>query len=186
VTNFVRIANETGVIDAWGEIPLSQIALQARPNMTVLECSQDTVQREVVDNRTVIILDLAWLKNALRALVDSKVQSARSNIITDIAGQSQIYEKKEAEARLWIDGDDVANPSKYPFMIAESVALNVPVSDVKDSIIDRVNSITPIMAELEAKRVAAKIAISNSQSIQDAIAASLIDLDFISASAVGI
>jgi hypothetical protein len=179
VTNFVRIVNATGVIDGWGDIPTNQIPLQARSGMTVLECSQDTVQRDVVDNRTVISVDLAWVKNSLRALVDSNVQSARSNLITDIAGQSQVYEKKEAEARAWVAGDETANPDKYPFMIAEASALNVSVSDVRDSIIAKVNAVTPVMAELEAKRLAAKVAISNADSISEAIASSLIDLDLI-------
>lgn len=177
MTHFVRLINASGVIDAWGDIPTSQIHLQARVDMTVLECAQDTVQREVVDNRTVLFVDLAWLKNALRALVDSNVQSARSNVITDIAGQSQIYEKKEAEARLWVDGDELDHPEKYPFMIAEASALGVSVSDVRDSIIQRANIVTPIMAELEAKRILAKVSISNSETISDAIAASIIDFN---------
>lgn len=181
MTNFVRIVNSTGAIDGWGDIPASQIPLQAQDGMTILECSQDTVEKQVVDGRTLISVDLDWLKQSLRALVDSNVSTFRSQFITNIAGQDQIYAKKEAEAEAWSDGDDVANPEKYPFMIAEAEALGVSVSIVRQSITEKVRQIAPIMAMIEAQRVSAKSAILNSQSISQAIAASLIDFDLIMA-----
>lgn len=178
MTNFVRIVNATGVIDGWGSIPATQIPLQARDGMTVLECSEDTVQRDIVDNRTVITVGLAWLKEALRSLVDSNAQSIRSVFITDIAGQSQIYEKKSVEAAMWFAGDETQNPDKYPFMIAEAAALDISIADLAAQIKSRVSYLTPIMAEIEAKRISAKSRISDSQTIQQAIAASQIDFDY--------
>lgn len=181
MTNFVRIVNATGAIDGWGDIPASQIPFQAQDGMTILECSQDTVEKQVVDDRTSISVDLDWLKQSLRALVDSNVSTFRSQFITSIAGQDQIYAKKQAEAESWSDGADVANPEKYPFMIAEAEALGISVSIVRQSITEKVRQITPIMAKIEAERVSAKSVILNSQSISQAIAASLIDFDLIMA-----
>lgn len=175
MTNFVRIVNATGVIDGWGDMSVSQIPMQAREGMTILECGQDTVQRDIIDGRTSIFVDLDWLKNALRALVDSNAGIFRAQFVTDVYGQSQAYQKKESEANLWVNGDDELHPEKYPFLIAEAQARNLSVADVCSGILARVAEVTPVLANIEAQRIAAKENITASISIPNAMAASQVD-----------
>ncbi len=179
MTHFVRIVNETGVVDGWGDIPASQIPFQAYEGMTVLECGPETVQKEVINNRTSIGVDLDWLKQSLRAMVDMNCGLYRTQFITDIPGQSYAYNKKESEAINWVVGDDVANPQKYPFLIAEAEALGVSVADVRQSIVSKIDEVAPKMAKIEAIRISAKSAISNSQNISEAISHAIIDFDLI-------
>jgi hypothetical protein len=177
VTDFVRIVNATGAIDGWGDIPASQVPLQARDGMTVLECGNDTVQRSVIDGRTFITVDLDWLKQALCASIDMRAGTFRTQFVTDAPAQSYIYAKKESEALSWIAGDHLINPDKYPFMIAEAYERGVDVEQIKTEITQRLETVTPIMALIEAKRISTKRTVEEASTIQQAISSSCVDFE---------
>lgn len=175
MTNFVRIINNSGIIDGWGDVPSSQIPLQARPGATVLECGPDTVEKVIVDGRTAIQVDLNWLKQALRASVDQQSGVFRLAFITDIPGQSQVYGKKEEEAKSWTSGDELIHPEKYPFMLAEASARNLSVSQIRTEILTQVALYLPIAAKIESMRVFAKQSILSAPDVPAAMLASVVN-----------
>jgi glycogen debranching enzyme len=179
MTNFVRIVNSSGIVDGWGDVPTSQIPMQAREGTTILECGPDTVQKIIVDGRTAIDVNLDWLKQALRAMVDQQSGNFRLRFITDIPGQSQVYQKKESEATAWTPGDELINPDRYPFMLAESSTRGISVSQVREEILAQVAYYSAISSKIESTRVASKQKILNAVDIPSAISASIIDWEHI-------
>lgn len=101
-------------------------------------------------------VDLAVVANSVCAEIDRRAGAFRARFITDVPGQAQTYEKKEAEARRWVEGDEVVNPDRYPFMLAESAVRGVPVMQVRDEILATVAQLTPLAAQIEAHRIALK------------------------------
>lgn len=121
------------------------------------------------------IPNFSRLKDYLRAKVDADAGAFRSQFITDVPGQAQTYEKKEAEARLWTDGDEAANPDRYPFMLAEAQVRGIPIGQVRGEIIAQVGQLTPLAAMIEAHRVAAKQAILTATTLPAIMGAAEVD-----------
>jgi len=119
-------------------------------------------------------IDPVALKQSLRAKIDAEVGAVRVQFITDVPGQAQTYEKKEAEARLWIDGDEVTNPDRYPFMLAEATVRGIAIAQVRAEIMAQVNQLTPVAALMEAHRVNAKQNVLTATTLPDIIAAAVI------------
>ena len=65
-------------------------------------------------------IDLALVRTFYHARIDQEAGACRSRFITSVPGQAQTYLRKEAEARAWTDGDEVAHPEAYPFMLVEA------------------------------------------------------------------
>lgn len=99
------------------------------------------------------------------ARIDQEAGICRSHFITDVPGQAQTYQRKEAEARAWTEGDEVANPGQYPFMLAEASVRGVPVAQVRDEIMEQVNQLVPMAAMIEAKRIHAKRLVDGAEDI---------------------
>lgn len=110
-------------------------------------------------------VDLAKVRAFYRSHVDRLVGEFRTQYITDVPGQAQTYQRKEDEARAWTEGDELANPGRYPFMIAEATLRDVPVSQVRDEIMVQVDALSPVAALIEAKRICAKRAIDAAEDI---------------------
>jgi hypothetical protein len=115
------------------------------------------------------------LREHLRATIDQQAGALRARYISDAPGQAQTYEKKENEARSWFDGDEVANPHKYPFMIKEAEIRGVPIEQVRDEIMEQVNLLTPLAALIEAHRIAAKQAVLTAATLPAIVAAGTVD-----------
>lgn len=120
-------------------------------------------------------IDLTTQRDYLRTLIDQQAGAFRLQFITDVPGQAQTYEKKEAEARLWTSGDEITNPDRYPFMIAEATVRAIPISQVRSEIMAQVNMLTPLAAIIEAHRVAAKQAILVASTLPDMFSAAQVD-----------
>lgn len=120
-------------------------------------------------------VDLAIVKDFYCARIDAGAGDARSRFITDVPGQAQTYEKKEAEARAWTAGDDAAHPERYPFMLAEAVATGQTIAEVRASIMAQVDLLTPIAARIEGARIAAKMSAQAAATIPEIAAAATVD-----------
>lgn len=118
--------------------------------------------------------DFTNLKNYYRTKIDAEVGAVRVQFITDVPGQAQTYEKKESEARLWTDGDEVTNPDRYPFMLAEAQVRGIAIAQVRAEIMAQVNQLTPVAALMEAHRVNAKQNVLTAATLPDIIAAAVI------------
>lgn len=116
--------------------------------------------------------DFSLLRNGLLEKVDAEAGTIRRTYITDVPGQAQTYEKKEAEARRWQAGDP---DSDYPFMAAEAAAREVPIAQVRAEILAQVDALTPRAALIEAHRLASKERIRNGSTLPAIMAASQID-----------
>lgn len=123
-------------------------------------------------------IDIAALKSDLCDKLDREAGAFRIRFITDVPGQAQTYEKKEAEARLWAingAGDEVTNPDRYPFIIAEATVRSMTFADVQAEIMAQVSLLTPLAALIEAHRVNAKQAVLSGTTLPEIIGASLVD-----------
>lgn len=116
--------------------------------------------------------DFTALKTHLRAAVDAAAGAFRTRFITDVPGQAQTYERKEAEARAWTDGADAA---QFPFMSTEAMVRSIPIAQVRAEIMAQVNALTPLAALIEAHRVVAKQAIDAATTLPAIIAAAEVD-----------
>ena len=120
-------------------------------------------------------IDMPMIRAFYHARIDQEAGEQRGKFITDVPGQAQTYQRKEAEARAWTEGDEVANPDAYPFMIAEATLRGVSVAQVRDDILAQVNALTPIAALIEARRICAKRAVDAAPDIPAIAQAATVD-----------
>ena len=123
--------------------------------------------------------DFTALRAYYRAKIDAEVGAVRVQFITDVPGQAQTYEKKEAEARLWTTGDEVTNPDRYPFMLAEAAVRAIPISQVRTEIMAQVDQLTPVAALMEAHRVNAKQIVLAATTLPDIVNGAVIPWNLI-------
>lgn len=169
MANWFHCDNLTGAIAAGGMAPTEADArLQTAPEGRTLYVLSDGL----VANPFSPSPDFSALKASLLDKIDADAGAIRLIYITDIPGQAQTYEKKEAEARRWQEGDDAAD---YPFMAAEATARGVDIEQVRDEIIAQVNALTPRAALIEAHRLAAKERVRSGATLPAILAASEID-----------
>lgn len=113
--------------------------------------------------------DIQIIKDYYRAVIDMGAGRFRMQFITDVPGQAQTYERKEAEARAWHEG---ADPADFPFIVAEAGLRGVSIQTVCDEVLAKVNELMPIAAAIEARRLFAKQAVTDASSIGAIVAAS--------------
>lgn len=145
----------------------SAAAQEVPEGLAVLQVPQAVVATNPVD--------LDALKTYFNGKIDAAVGALRQQFITDVPGQSETYYKKETEARSWTDGDEVAHPEKYPFMLAEASVRSVPISQVQSEIMAQVNALVPIAASIEAHRVAAKSSVLAASTLPTIMTAATVD-----------
>ncbi|HEX8485068.1 hypothetical protein [Sphingomonas sp.] len=117
------------------------------------------------------VLDLAALRVALSAKVDVEAESVRMRFLTAGAGQAKTYQRKEAEARAWIEDNSVVTP----FLSAEAPARGMTVAALAAEVVARADAWTVTGSTIEALRLGAKDAIEQNASLGAIIAASTID-----------
>ncbi|CAD7335334.1 hypothetical protein FIM10_02195 [Sphingomonadales bacterium 56] len=120
-------------------------------------------------------IDIAKVRSFYHSRIDGAAGEERSKYITDVPGQAQTYQRKEDEARRWVEGDDAAHPELYPFMIAEAGMRAVPIVQVRDEIMAQVNALAPLAALIEAKRICAKRAVDAAEDIPGIAGAADVD-----------
>lgn len=127
------------------------------------------VPRAAIEGETV---NLAAIKADQARKVDIQAGAVRSLYYTDVPGQSQTYEKKEAEARTFISGD---SPVNFPFMAAEAELRGVSVSQIQSEIMAQVDFLTPLAVAVESNRVVAKRNVAAATNIKEIVEAATID-----------
>lgn len=142
-----------------------------------------TAARQVLQEGTAILMvppsllstpgiDMGLLRDHMKDQIDAEAGAIRKLFITDVPGQAQTYERKEAEARRWQDGDDLTD---FPFMAAEAEASGKSVAEICSSILTAVATLTPIAARIEGKRMAAKRAMDEAADLLALVNAKVID-----------
>ena len=126
------------------------------------------VPRAAVEGETV---NLEVIKADQARKVDIQAGAVRSLYYTDVPGQSQTYEKKEAEARSFVGG----STANHPFMAAEAALRGVSVSQIQAEIMAQVNLLTPLAVAVESNRVVAKRNIAAATNIKEIVEAATID-----------
>lgn len=116
--------------------------------------------------------DLAVIKEYYRALIDLGAGRFRMQFITDVPGQAQTYERKEAEARAWTTDADSAD---FPFIAAEAALRGVSIETVRDEVLATVNALIPLAAAIEARRLFAKLAVTEADNIGAVVAAAQVN-----------
>jgi len=175
MTDIIVLDRATGALVQYARVRENQVGLYENAQNMVLAFPHSGISTSISNGQTVLDLDLAVLKPALRARVDRDVGEVRATFITDVPGQAQTYEKKEAEARLWTDGDEVTHPERYPFMLTEAQVRGVTIAQVQAEIMAQVDALTPVAATVEAHRIAAKAAISAASTASEAVLAAAVD-----------
>lgn len=116
--------------------------------------------------------DFSVLKALLAAKIDAEAGAIRSRFITDVPGQAQTYERKEREARAWIEG---GNDADFPFLATEASVRGIATSVVQAEVMAQVNALTPLAALIEAHRMAAKIAVASGTTLPAIVNAAAVD-----------
>ncbi len=169
---FVKYDIASGACTGLGSCPSDQVALQAGEGEGIVASPTPLAAPQVINGMSVIAPDMDAIRSALHAQVDASAGTVRAMFITDVPGQAQTYEKKEAEARRYTTG---ADPAQFPFMNAEATVRGVTINQVQEEILAQVAALTPLAALIEAHRINAKGLITAAETIGDAAACSRID-----------
>jgi hypothetical protein len=143
------------------------------PDTALVGSTKSCISSEIVDGAVVATIDVTGVEEWLQRQIDLGAGAARSFYITDVPGQAQTYERKEAEAKAWTEE---ADPADFPFLTAEATARGVPVTTVRAEILGAVAFLIPLAAQIEAKRMAAKYAVSAAKPhLADMVAAAVVE-----------
>lgn len=116
--------------------------------------------------------NLDVVKSYYCGLVDETAGNCRKLFKTSIPGQESTYADKEYEAKSWVEGQD---PSFYPYMAAEAEIRGITMEEVQEEILAKANSIAPILAKVEAKRLDLKRKVREATNIGGIVEAAKID-----------
>lgn len=119
-----------------------------------------------------IPLDLDLVRADLRAKVDADAENVRALFITTGSGQALSYQRKEAEARGWTDGDD---PATAPFLAAEAAALGIGITALAATVIAQADAWVAVGSVIEGARIGAKAAIGAADNLTTLAAAATVD-----------
>lgn len=145
---------------------------QTRQGVGLIAVAQNPLSQSMVNGVPTFAFDLEVIRASAYAMVDAAAGIARQRFITDVPGQAQTYERKEAEARRWQPGDPDGD---YPFMAAEASMTGETIVEVRDSIMAAVNQLVPLAAHIEGKRMAAKKAIAAEANIKGIVDVAQVD-----------
>jgi hypothetical protein len=139
------------------ELPAATAILKV-PAGTIIENLEDMY----VDNGVVMLGSIVNFARSAAEEVDERVSNARALYVTNIVAQEMIYLRKEAEARAYLSILPVTPVlADYPFIEAESNALNESPTITATRFRDRADGWVAVGAALEGIRVGYKTAIQN-------------------------
>ncbi len=116
-------------------------------------------------------IDFAPIRQVLAAKVDYEAELTRMKFLTPGTGQALTYSYKADEARSWTKDHDVATP----FLTAEAAARDMTVADLAAEIMTSIEEWSRVGALIEAKRMAAKTALTIADGFPALAAASTVD-----------
>lgn len=145
---------------------------QVRQGVGLILVARNPLSQSLEAGVPTFAFDMSVIRDAACAMVDLAAGATRQRFITDVPGQAQTYERKEAEARQWHEGDP---DSDYPFMAAEASLTGQTMEQVRDSIMAAVNALVPLAAYIEGTRMAAKRQIAAETNIKAIVEAAQVD-----------
>lgn len=126
------------------------------------------------DNVTVEFVDLANAKQSAKNKIDLEAGEFRKQFITDVPGQQMTYQKKETEARLYVEAAS-PNALDYPFLNAEATALGISIETLANQVISNADQWAAIGAAIEGLRIGSKQSVDNSTTLEQIETASNVD-----------
>jgi len=166
--------NETGAILTGGLSPNEETA-KKNSELTPEGAGFYMVPDGSVSNMFEGTPDFSVLQNDLCNRIDREAGELRALFITDVPGQPQTYERKEREARAWTPESDPAN---FPFMTAEADERGIDIAVVQAEIMQQVETLIPLAARVEGRRIATKERIMKSTTLPGIISAYKVDWSF--------
>ena len=109
----------------------------------------------------------AWLCDK----IDRDAGALRSRLVTLAPGQEMVYCLKIAEAREWAPG---ARDEAFPFLSSEAESTGKSIADVRAAVIEKVSHYTALAAQIEGKRIGAKLAVKAAILLPDLVKASMV------------
>lgn len=116
-------------------------------------------------------IDLEALRAAMSLSVDTSAETFRMQFLTAGMGQAMTYQRKEAEARAWLDDNTI----RTPFLEAEAAGCGITVEELVSVVIARADQWELIGALIEGERMGAKAKIAQGETFADIVRAGRID-----------
>lgn len=117
--------------------------------------------------------NLAALKAALAARVDAEAEALCLRFVTPGTTQAMRYQRKEAEARAWLDDNSVTGP----FLAAEAADCEMSVAEVVAEVMAMADPWLLIGSRVEARRMRTKRRIAAAQTFGGIVLAAQADWD---------
>jgi len=118
--------------------------------------------------------DPAKIDAMLHGLIDGAAGALRLRYITDVPGQQLTYERKEREARAFLEADD-PDLAAFPFLAAEASATGVEAEEAAQTIVAAADLWSSIGAAIERTRISAKRAVTEAPDRAAKQAAAIVD-----------
>ena len=132
----------------------------------------DSATETFSDTAPVLVPSLLDARDAANAAIDAQAGATRSKYITTVAGQSETYMSKSADASAYkAAAYPFANLTSYPWVQAEAVAINgaPPTSDqvkaAADGILAAQAAWVAMGAQIEQERRAGSVAVAAASTV---------------------
>jgi hypothetical protein len=122
------------------------------------------------------IADWSQVDARLHGRIDVEAGTVRTRFITDVPGQQLTYQRKEMEARAWIEAES-PDPEDFPFLTAEAGATGTQAGVVAAQVLAAAASWGRIGSAIEGARIAAKRAVREATTLAAKEAAAAVDWD---------
>lgn len=116
-------------------------------------------------------IDLELIRAASTSQIDAMAEAIRMSFLTPGAGQAMTYQRKEAEARAWINDQQTATP----FLDAEAAARDVTLADLAAEVVRLADAWTATGATIEGARMGAKAAVARAETLGAIVEASKVE-----------
>lgn len=164
--HFVQYDLETGTPLGYGSCSDEDFANQAREGVGVIETLRSAGSAVEVGGRTLFEVDLEAVREALQHNIDQTASAAWSKLSSPIAGQDGVYAAKAAEARAHKKGSKAAD---FPLLTAEAEARGISVAKAQAAILAKADTQSQSLANIEAARVSAKLALGRARTIPEMV-----------------
>lgn len=110
--------------------------------------------------------DLDTARGDAKWKIDQAAEQERALYITTGDGQAMVYQRKEAEARAFLD-DPLIDPAKIPHIVSEANMQGKTFAEIAQLIIDMADAWMNISALIEGTRLKAKADVESATSLEE-------------------
>lgn len=161
----------TGAIHQFGDMPIADMQYQDLTGKIWFEFPKSGITTDVVNGLTVLGLDLALLRPALYARIDTAAEIFCKSFVTPGETQMVRYQRKEAQARAYLADSNAS----VPMLEAEAAATGVTVATLAATVVATADAWGTIMDTVEGARIGAKKAVLDAATAPEAVLASQVD-----------